>query len=83
MRCISLSLFSACLLFAISARGQETFRHQTIALAPGDSTTFFFTNKTTGFYCGGARRLSSSSHQGVNLSGQEYDELVTGYQKQI
>jgi glycogen debranching enzyme len=67
-------LFSALLFFAVSAKGQEIFRHQAITLAPGDSTTFFFTNKTTGFYYGEARRLSASPHQGFNLSGQKYFE---------
>ncbi len=67
-------LFSALLLFAVGATGQETFHHQVLTLDPADSTSFFFTNKTTGFYYGETRRFSSSSHQGFNLSGQEYLE---------
>ncbi len=74
MQYLGLRIFCVFLLFSAGVQGQGFFRQQAITLAPGDSTTFFFTNKTTGFYYGEARRLSSSPHQGFNLLGQEYFE---------
>lgn len=74
MQHLGLRIFCVFLLFSAGVQGQGLFPQQAITLAPGDSTTFFFTNKTTGFYYGEARRLSSSPHQGFNLRGQEYFE---------
>jgi hypothetical protein len=74
MCCSGLNAISVLLVLTSCITAQNPFHQQVITLAPGDSTSFFFTNKTTAFYYGAARRLSASSHQGFNLSGQEYFE---------
>ncbi|MDZ7292955.1 MAG: hypothetical protein ONB44_24465 [candidate division KSB1 bacterium] len=70
----SLYTISVLLVLTSSVLGQDRFRQQLLTLASSDSTTFVYTNKTTGFYYGEARRLSSTAHQGLNLMGQEYFE---------
>ena len=65
-RIIVLSFFIL-LLMAPLAFSQPLLRKQVIACAPGDSTTFFYTNKTTAFYYGETCRLNSTAFQGLNV----------------
>jgi len=53
---------------------QDTSRKQIIACSPSDSTTFFFTNRTTAFYFGRACGMNASAMHGLNVLTQEYFE---------
>lgn len=70
--------FSRMLFIMLSVAGagwaQDVLRKQVIVLAPGDSTTFLYTNKTTAFYYGETCRLNSTAFQGFNVLTQEYFE---------
>jgi len=61
------------LFFRISSAQHQTGR-QVIACSPSDSTTFFFTNKTTAFYYGEACRANTTPLQGLNVLTREYFE---------
>jgi len=57
-----------------SSQSQDVLGKKVIVCAPGDSSTFFYTNKSTAFYYGEACRPNSSSFQGFNVLTREYLE---------
>jgi glycogen debranching enzyme len=74
MKRIIVVAFLFLFLMAPIAVSQPLLRKQVITCAPGDSTTFFYTNKTTAFYYGETCRLNSTAFQGFNVFTREYFE---------
>jgi len=63
------------LLFVIDTPfAQDKLRQQVVSCSSTDSTTFFFTNRTTAFYFGIACGMNASAMHGLNVLTQEYFE---------
>jgi len=74
MKRVTQSLFFIFLLNTQAGLPQNLLRKHLVNCAPGDSSTFFYTNKTTAFYYGEACRLNASAFQGFNVLTREYFE---------
>ena len=74
MRGLAQALMIGLLLGIDTPFAQDKLRQHVVSCSPADSTTFFFTNKTTAFYFGRTCGMNASAMHGLNVTTQEYFE---------